>query len=71
MFQDAKDAENALNTCPVEAIRRFIKRSCGQMSGKAAPKPHSGPYTSKKVIADNGCVSRTPMMHLDTVLNGS
>ena len=64
-------AENALNMCSVEVIRRFINRSWRWMS--AYRMGLTGKATQRAVRKQKGlrCASRMAMMHLDGVLNGS
>ena len=64
-------AENALNMCSVKVIRRFINRSWRWMS--AYRMGLTGKATQRAVRKQKGlrCASRTAMMHLDAVLNGS
>ena len=64
-------AENALNMCSVEVIRRFINRSWRWMSAYCMGL--TGKATQRAVHKQKGlrCASRTAMVHLDAVLNGS
>ena len=69
-FQQAKDAAlEALNSCPVEVIQRFIKCSWRWMS--AYHMGLTGDAAQWAVWKQKGhhSVLRTAMMHLDAVLN--
>ena len=66
-------AENALNMCSVEVIRRFINRSWRWMSAYRDRMGLTGKATQRAVRKQKGhrCASRMAMMHLDAILNGS
>src|SRR5271155_4313719 len=71
-FQDAKDAtENALNTCPVEVIRRFINRSWRWMSAYRMGLTGKAAQWAIRKQKGHRCASRTALMHLDAVINCS
>ncbi|KIK05439.1 hypothetical protein K443DRAFT_91438, partial [Laccaria amethystina LaAM-08-1] len=68
-FKDAKDAaENSLNMCPVEVIRRFI--NCSQRWMSAYHMGLTGKAAQWAVHKQKGhrSASRAAMMHLDTVV---
>ena len=68
-FKEAKDAaKDALNTCPVEVIRRFINRSWRWTHGKGCTVGCSKAKGSSQCLEES---MRTAMMHLDAILNSS
>ncbi|EDR02992.1 uncharacterized protein LACBIDRAFT_307799 [Laccaria bicolor S238N-H82] len=68
-FQQAKDtASEALNTCPPKVIRRFINQSWWWMSAYFRLTGKAAQWAVQKQKGDRS-VSRTAMMHLDSVLN--
>ena len=69
-FQQAKDAAlEALNSCPVEVIRRFINRSWRWMSAYRMGLTGNAAQWVVRKQKGHRSVSKTAMMHLDAVLN--
>ena len=68
-FKDA--AEDALNTCPVEVIRRFINGSWRWMSAYRMGLTGKAAQWAVRKQKGHHSASRTAMMHLDAVLNNS
>ena len=71
-FKEAKEAaEDALNTCPVEVIRRFINRSWRWMSAYRMGLTGKAAQWAVRKQKGHRSASKTAMMHLDAVLNSS
>ncbi|EDR06554.1 uncharacterized protein LACBIDRAFT_300092 [Laccaria bicolor S238N-H82] len=69
-FQQAKDAASeALNACPPEVIWRFINRSWRWMSAYRIGLTGEAAQWAVRKQKGHRSVSRTAMMHLDSVLN--